>query len=524
EDKSTLHQLHIGNSKNVWLDPRHLQIEERHHKGNIYCLTTTHGNFYMEQNGRSFWTGNSDGKTKLQRVSHIITGLTIESDGSIMGEAEILDTDAGKNLKAILKAGGEVGVSSRGFGSTKPRQDGNQEVGEDFVLRTYDFVADPAMKTAYPKIFTEDVDEVSPEDQMKADFPDLVESIRKEEIERIQSDVSKKVEKAVSAAISEARASDSELFERRLIECMSGVRESVEEGLREEFDKDPRKGGAIGVLEAISDLVDGFKKDPDTEAIRDALKAKDLEIASVEEERDALSGISRRAVHQLHVERRLRMYPFYEAVMSALGGVGDDETIDILNERVDKIIEDFEPLVERSKVSDKDREFAEEKVQLESEIDRLRSQLESVISDRDDQKRKLKRSAEIGLEFEDKAGRSEAKAKSAVSESRVAKNDKLLAEHKLKRLRGMSNTSAIINLMEDANTTERIDELARKYGRTEMADPSLEKWRQKVRKGTDHVAPGALDESSNGKIGSPAVFGNQTMADVLSLSGASKVT
>jgi hypothetical protein len=34
----------------------------------------------------------ADGKTKLQRVSHLITNLSIEGDGRILGEAEILDT------------------------------------------------------------------------------------------------------------------------------------------------------------------------------------------------------------------------------------------------------------------------------------------------------------------------------------------------------------------------------------------------------------------------------------------------
>ena len=76
----------------------------------------------------------ADGKTMLQRVSHIVTKLEVADDGRVIGEAEILDTPTGKTLKAILAAGAEAGVSSRGFGSTKSLKDGTTEVGDDFVL------------------------------------------------------------------------------------------------------------------------------------------------------------------------------------------------------------------------------------------------------------------------------------------------------------------------------------------------------------------------------------------------------
>jgi hypothetical protein len=99
-----------------------------------------------------------DGKTKLSRVSHVITKLEIDKNGVVIGEAEILNTPNGQTLKAILDSGAEVGVSSRGFGSTRSLPDGSQMVGEDFTLRSFDFVADPAMKCAYPQIFSEDVD------------------------------------------------------------------------------------------------------------------------------------------------------------------------------------------------------------------------------------------------------------------------------------------------------------------------------------------------------------------------------
>ena len=76
-----------------------------------------------------------------------------------MGEAQVLDTPAGNILKAVVKANGSVGVSSRGFGSLVSRQDGVQEVGEDFRLKTFDAVVDPAMDTARPGMFAEALQE-----------------------------------------------------------------------------------------------------------------------------------------------------------------------------------------------------------------------------------------------------------------------------------------------------------------------------------------------------------------------------
>lgn len=92
----------------------------------------------------------TDGRTALQRASHVITDLRLEGD-LVMGEAEILDTAKGRDLKAILEAGVPVGISSRGFGSTKPNREGIEEVQEDYKLVTFDFVAEPADPTAYPE-------------------------------------------------------------------------------------------------------------------------------------------------------------------------------------------------------------------------------------------------------------------------------------------------------------------------------------------------------------------------------------
>jgi hypothetical protein len=129
-----------------------------------------------------------DGKTRLSRVSHIITDLRMEGN-IVYGTAEILDTEAGLNLKAILQAGGEVGVSSRGFGTV------NEEgvVNDDYQLITFDFVALPAIKSAYPKFFMEDLNMDIKE--LKEKNPELYEQIKAEVKEEVEKELELEKEK-----------------------------------------------------------------------------------------------------------------------------------------------------------------------------------------------------------------------------------------------------------------------------------------------------------------------------------------
>lgn len=88
-----------------------------------------------------------DGKTQIPRVSHRITKLGINDEGWVIGEAIVLDTPYGMIVKEMLKSGGKVGVSSRGFGSVVEKG-GLYIVQDDFSLVTYDFVANPSVENA----------------------------------------------------------------------------------------------------------------------------------------------------------------------------------------------------------------------------------------------------------------------------------------------------------------------------------------------------------------------------------------
>lgn len=93
----------------------------------------------------------NDAKIHLEKVSHVVTALKLNEDGQMYGEAEVLPTASGKILEQLLRAGVKLGISSRGFGSTKKNGKGLDEVQNDFKLVTFDIVSDPSTPNAFPQ-------------------------------------------------------------------------------------------------------------------------------------------------------------------------------------------------------------------------------------------------------------------------------------------------------------------------------------------------------------------------------------
>ena len=90
---------------------------------------------------------------KLGNVSHLVTKLTMKGN-DMLGEAEILNTPCGQVAQALIKGGVKLGISSRGMGSLTERG-GYALVNDDFKLVTFDLVADPSTKGAFPGLVNE---------------------------------------------------------------------------------------------------------------------------------------------------------------------------------------------------------------------------------------------------------------------------------------------------------------------------------------------------------------------------------
>lgn len=88
-------------------------------------------------------------------VSHIVEKLWIDDKNMGRGEIAILDTNVGRNLHTYLRSGMKLPVSSRAFGEFIPEQMiGDAQVinPETFQLETFDFVRNPGVEVATPKL------------------------------------------------------------------------------------------------------------------------------------------------------------------------------------------------------------------------------------------------------------------------------------------------------------------------------------------------------------------------------------
>tara|TARA_R110000782_G_scaffold33337_7_gene80558 strand:- start:785 stop:2794 length:2010 start_codon:yes stop_codon:yes gene_type:complete len=80
----------------------------------------------------------------LKNVSHIIEELTYDKESKqVRGKIRLLDTDAGKQAKALVDAGVPLQISSRAAGAVE--SDGKVKIKQLF---TYDLVADPGFANA----------------------------------------------------------------------------------------------------------------------------------------------------------------------------------------------------------------------------------------------------------------------------------------------------------------------------------------------------------------------------------------
>ncbi|MBD3406191.1 MAG: hypothetical protein GF411_08785 [Candidatus Lokiarchaeota archaeon] len=96
---------------------------------------------------------SSDAKIHLDRVSHIVTKLWMESK-KVYGELEVLtEMPCGKMLEALVEADVRIGISSRGVGDMIPvtiedTMDEGYDVQPGFRFVTWDVVAEPSVTEA----------------------------------------------------------------------------------------------------------------------------------------------------------------------------------------------------------------------------------------------------------------------------------------------------------------------------------------------------------------------------------------
>lgn len=148
ENKVPLYQLHESTTKGIYLDERFLSIEEVDFDDRVYCVEVPNHIFYVMENGKACWTGNSC-DVNPERACHMITDLWRENNvGNIFyGKSKILNTPMGNIVKSLIMEGVQLGVSSRALGKLSPTSGGNTV--SNLHLICCDVVHDPSVPTAF---------------------------------------------------------------------------------------------------------------------------------------------------------------------------------------------------------------------------------------------------------------------------------------------------------------------------------------------------------------------------------------
>jgi len=142
-----------GGTKSLYLSGIFIQGEVRNQNGRIYPTSeirrAVDSVSSKIKNGYSILgeVDHPDTLTiNLDRVSHFIESMHMEGSNG-MGKLKIIDeTPMGQLVKALIKSGVKLGVSSRGCGDL----DGNSLVS-NFEIVTVDIVANPSAQDAYPR-------------------------------------------------------------------------------------------------------------------------------------------------------------------------------------------------------------------------------------------------------------------------------------------------------------------------------------------------------------------------------------
>ena len=263
-----------------------------------------------------------DGKSRISNTAAMLTEIekqVVNGRKEYVGEAVILNTSKGKDLQEIIRAGGRVGVSSRGWGSLiKGNWHGKTAdiVQEDYTLKTFDFVIGQSTKDAEVTQFFEQMDvvnildtdespkektkggkkvmEIKTVDDLRKAYPELCEQLVKEALTEKEKEIKESLEKD---------------FEDRVMKEVEAKREEIKEEVIKEIKNSEEIQTMMATLVEIGKLVKPYiseagdeEEDEDEEEV-DKLKAR---IAELEAELKALRKAKQEAEEKEKVAKKIQ--------------------------------------------------------------------------------------------------------------------------------------------------------------------------------------------------------------------------
>lgn len=336
----------------------------------------------------------ADGRTQVKRVACIILDLELTESGEVIGTAEIIDTTNGKDLKAIFAAGGEVGVSSRGYGSCSKDGNGNDVVEDDFQLDTFDFVVDPAQGTAYPEVTVEAT--AKPEGQMAIKegageattgtkvATDTAAANIAGDAKKEDGDKDKDLARPPKPLESTDPAADD--VKAKIEQAVATAKVQLRAEVESKLLSDPKVAGAKAALESVKAILRPFILDKDVSAV---LEDKEKEIKALKAQVEALTAQQKKvqtenvaltkAVKDLgfkfYVTKELATHPKLESILQSFGDLTLVEDVDTLRKLVEphkaglKEIRTEEVAGSRKLLEGKDSEIARMSESLKTALD-----------------------------------------------------------------------------------------------------------------------------------------------------------
>lgn len=251
--------------------------------------------------------------------SHIVSKVWIDENNIGMAEYLILNTEPGRVLNTLLRAGSKISVSTRAYGGIKEEKSptGAEIVDStDFSLERIDFVIDPGYKQAKPILQEQNNKEnKTQEDNTMADVNVITEHLEKQvsfltEQYNLSAKDAKELQKALTEAKVSEAANKAELEGYRALGTMAKLQESVtklakfeELGEPEDLEKNLEEGAeTIEELTAEIERLQALKAELEAKVAENDQAGTDLEqtktqlaefddLGSAEEIRDLLGTV-----------------------------------------------------------------------------------------------------------------------------------------------------------------------------------------------------------------------------------------
>ena len=199
----------------------------------------------------------------LNNVSHKIESVEMHEDGTVTGTVVLLDTEKGRNAKAIVEAGVPLYISSRALGSID--ESGNVTLS---MLKTFDLVGSPGFSQASLHLSEnqkfESLNEsmcaiiLEDDDKDNKDNKDNEDKVNMKDLKDAVDKLSEKVE-SLEAELHVAKESINEKEEtiQALSEQIESIKptnyDAIESWIKEEFKPEFSKEMADGVQKWVSE-------------------------------------------------------------------------------------------------------------------------------------------------------------------------------------------------------------------------------------------------------------------------------